>query len=184
LLIDRTSSLHSSVSKRLLEERDLKKQQDLEFQAALSEDIQRRREEEKRIREENEKQMKEEEDKRRKEEEDSMKREIRLARFLSLPPEPVIDGEGLKRSTGSGGDIVKLRFRFPGGNILERKFDVTNTKVEHLWYHLEGTDPDVDLVEGKHVLLTQFPKQMYKDGSLSLKECGLNTPVQIFIETV
>eukprot|EP01088_Endostelium_zonatum_P021200 TRINITY_DN8227_c0_g1_i1.p1 TRINITY_DN8227_c0_g1~~TRINITY_DN8227_c0_g1_i1.p1 ORF type:complete len:345 (+),score=113.13 TRINITY_DN8227_c0_g1_i1:43-1077(+) len=182
LLIDRTSSLHTRVSNRLLEDRQLKETQDLEYQQALEEDIRKKNEKEQLKKQQEEQKLQEERELLQKQEEEAQRAEMRYARSLSLAPEPT--PEQIEQIKSNGGSVVKLRFRLPEGQNLDRIWNVDDTKLEHLWYFLEGSNPEVDFLNGKSVLVSQFPKQSYTSGESTLRECKLDTPMQLFVESV
>jgi hypothetical protein len=97
----RTETLESWTSQKLIEERQIREEQDEEFQRALEEDQLRER------------LALEEEIKRNQEtERKELRRKERHERYLALPSEP----------DSKASDITHLRFRLPDGEIVDRRF--------------------------------------------------------------
>ena len=142
-------------AERVNERRRVVQEQDAALQSSLEAD--RKKLEEKRLRE----QQEEQERIRKREEEDKYNRELNLKRQRIQPePEKILD-------------ISTIRFQFPGGQKLQRRF-LSNDTIGYIRDFL-----DVHLADNtetprlRYALFSSYPKREFNDISQTLKEAGL-----------
>jgi len=168
-----TSRGNRQPESRILQDRLLKEQQDLEYFHSLEMDRRRdlRRSEEERIRKEEEARRAEEERRRNEEEqrlrrEDERRRDERLRRLTALG-EPPAEG-------------VWLLLRLPSGSRLRRRFLATDA-LQKVFDFVSGNE--LDLVSYK--LVTHFPKKSFTesaDAARTLVETGLENNTTMYVE--
>jgi len=147
------------------ERRRVLEEQDAALRAAMEED--RRREEEKRARE-----RQEEEERRRKQEEEERRVKEFENKKAQIRPEP---------ATGSPG-ITTLRFQFPGGSKMNRRFHESDT-VQYVRDVLDIHLADQLKTPGlRYALVLNYPKKTIEDNAVTLKDAGLVPQAVLFLQ--
>lgn len=155
-----------TVDPRVAEERRrVLEEQDAALQAAIEQD--RRREAEKKERE-----QAEEAERMRKQEEEERKAREFDAKRASIRPEPAVGSP----------DITTLRFQFPGGSKISRRFNGDDT-VQYvrdvLDVHLADQLKTPNL---RYALVLNYPKKTIEESNITLKEAGLVPQAVLFLQ--
>jgi len=158
------NSLQNLRSQRLQQDTDrqIRQEQDIAYKETLAADQERER-----------KVHQEEEKNKRQIEEDQKQKEMRVKRRerlkATLPTEP---------SAGEK-DITSLVFRFSDGSRLQRRFKASD-KLQSVYDFLDAQEnSELPL---NFVLVTNFPRKMFRDKSMILQDAGLVPQSALFIE--
>jgi FAS-associated factor 2 len=147
--------------------RQIREEQDRAFEESLAEDQERER----KAREENRKIMEQlEKEKREKQLEDKKLQEIERKRQRCrerLPIEPEAGDEG----------ITQLLIRLTDGSRLQRRFKTTDT-LQVVFDFIDSSPHNLNEYE----LVTNFPRKVFNDPQVTLKEAGLFPQASLFVQ--
>jgi len=148
------------------ESRNLREEQDRAFLESLAEDEsreQRQREEQRRIQDEKEAEEREAQRERSKLQEREKRKELCRQR---IPVEPSATEEG----------VTQLVIRLTDGSRLQRRFKATD-KLQVVFDFVDSSN-EVDNYE----LVTNFPRKVFSDPHVTLKEAGLSPQAALFVQ--
>jgi len=149
------------------ESRNIMVEQDRAFMESLAEDEardRRQREEQRRQQEEQEALEREAEEERSKLRDRDRRREISKQR---VPPEPSPSEDG----------VTSLVVRLTDGSRLQRRFRVTD-KIQAVLDFVDSSSNEVDSYD----LLSNFPRKVFSDPHMTLKEAGLVPQAALFVQ--
>lgn len=163
------------------EERDqsrrIREEQDDAYKQSLLEDEEKQRrleEEERRKREEIENSEREEQQRLRKLDERQRQKELLKK---SLPVEP--DASTSSGSSGSDNDVANLVIRLLDGSRLQRRFRKSET-LQIVYNYVDSSN--IDINEGTYDLVSNFPRKVFSDKSLTLDQAGLFPHASLFMQ--
>jgi len=149
------------------ESRNLREEQDRAFLESLAEDEsreQRQKEDQRRIIEEKEAEERELQRERSKLQEREKRKELCRQR---IPIEPSLNEDG----------ITQLVIRLTDGSRLQRRFKVTD-KLEVVFDFVDSSSNEID----NYDLVTNFPRKVFSDPHVTLKEAGLFPQAALFVQ--
>ena len=172
------------------EGRTLRDQQDREYQEALEKDREQQRKKEReaeakrKAEEEREARVRAAEEERRREERRKQDRLARKQRLLdSLPPEPTAGGAAVVTVSVRMADGKKISRRWEDSTAMDRLFDWIDAQPQQA-----AQAGDADVVRGEAAggvrVVSNFPRKVHTDGSVTVKSLGLGKQILLMVEPV